>query len=258
MCGKRSKRKKKPSTRQTHLAHSRTDRRCVRSHQLSHSSDCSCIESSSVRYSVVENPSERFERSVPFYFIFFTVPPASMKFWSFVFLVAIRNKTDLVVFFSVFAFFIFSCFAVTMTVLWRTMGKRNIDHEAVNYESSQKKRKVDAIELSPTTEMSFSLTTELVDGVVLTDLCSKKWRCGKPIGMCLLRLHCFECGSMRCDAFSRQTVLFLFWLPSLSTHQSELSGVWRSIFNFFLFRFNFQAKAVLVKYSWLPITFCSQ
>lgn len=31
-------------------------------------------------------------------------------------------------------------------------------------------------------EVTFSLTTDIVDGVILTDLCAKKWRCGKPIG----------------------------------------------------------------------------
>lgn len=31
-------------------------------------------------------------------------------------------------------------------------------------------------------DVTYSLTTDLVDGVVLTDLCAKKWRCGKPIG----------------------------------------------------------------------------
>lgn len=72
-------------------------------------------------------------------------------------------------------------------LLAQKMGKRNVDHEA-NYETpNNKKRKVEHNDTStfttpPAAELSFVLTTETVDGVVLTDLCAKKWRCGKPIG----------------------------------------------------------------------------
>lgn len=66
------------------------------------------------------------------------------------------------------------------------MGKRTVDHET-NFETpTNKKRKIDnditISPITPTTDLSFVLTTETVDGVVLTDLCGKKWRCGKPIG----------------------------------------------------------------------------
>lgn len=68
------------------------------------------------------------------------------------------------------------------------MGKRTIDHETNFDTPNNKKRKIEnhntATFTTPqTNELSFVLTTETVDGVVLTDLCRKKWRCGKPIGM---------------------------------------------------------------------------
>lgn len=67
------------------------------------------------------------------------------------------------------------------------MGKRTVDHEAHFDTPNNKKRKIEnhnttAFTTPPTNELSFVLTTETVDGVVLTDLCRKKWRCGKPIG----------------------------------------------------------------------------
>lgn len=58
------------------------------------------------------------------------------------------------------------------------MGKRNIDHDATFETTNNKKRKTEsaAVETSP------PATADIVEGVILTDLCSKKWRCGKPIG----------------------------------------------------------------------------
>lgn len=101
------------------------------------------------------------------------------------------------------------------------MGKRHVDHESTQDAPTHKKRKTGsshqqyAVAAATTTtttttviaienstveynlnqsetadanttaaaDVTYSLTTDLVDGVVLTDLCAKKWRCGKPIGM---------------------------------------------------------------------------
>lgn len=77
------------------------------------------------------------------------------------------------------------------------MGKRHVDHEVILDTPTTKKRKTDvhqttinnqaddslgtaALEISG--DVTYSLTTDVVDGVILTDLCEKKWRCGKPIG----------------------------------------------------------------------------
>lgn len=50
-----------------------------------------------------------------------------------------------------------------------------------------------AAAVADASDVTYSLTTDLVDGVVLTDLCAKKWRCGKPIGklksLSEIRLH---------------------------------------------------------------------
>lgn len=80
------------------------------------------------------------------------------------------------------------------------MGKRYVDHDTILETPTNKRRKTDLTQnstnygdavttddpdQSPTvssTDVSYSLTTDVVDGVILTDLCSKKWRCGKPIG----------------------------------------------------------------------------
>lgn len=97
------------------------------------------------------------------------------------------------------------------------MGKRYVDHESTLDAPTNKKRKtgsshqhnanhtdtttieynlnqsetadanttaVDdaAAAAAAASDVTYSLTTDLVDGVVLTDLCAKKWRCGKPIG----------------------------------------------------------------------------
>lgn len=78
------------------------------------------------------------------------------------------------------------------------MGKRYVDHESTLDTPSNKKRKTESSQptfADPINEhlnhvepdaadadVTYSLTTDLVDGVVLTDLCAKKWRCGKPIG----------------------------------------------------------------------------
>lgn len=64
------------------------------------------------------------------------------------------------------------------------MGKRNIDSETHFETPTHKKRKteaaVDVLQAIP--EVSYSLSADVVDGVILTDLCAKQWRCGKPIG----------------------------------------------------------------------------
>lgn len=82
------------------------------------------------------------------------------------------------------------------------MGKRHVDHDSAFETPNNKKRKTDnshhvntyssdaitpienpyqSTEIS-SSDVTYSLTTDIVDGVVLTDLCAKKWRCGKPIG----------------------------------------------------------------------------
>lgn len=85
------------------------------------------------------------------------------------------------------------------------MGKRCVDHDSTLETPTNKKRKTesshhsivdncgtiengyqrvspDTGDTSLATDVTYSLTTDLVDGAVLTDLCAKKWRCGKPIG----------------------------------------------------------------------------
>lgn len=68
------------------------------------------------------------------------------------------------------------------------MGKRNVDHDTQFETPNNKKRKLDTSVSFDTTlnssfpEVAFSLSTDIVDGVILTDLCGSKWRCGKPIG----------------------------------------------------------------------------
>lgn len=82
------------------------------------------------------------------------------------------------------------------------MGKRHVDHDtALDTTPITKKRKTDTCQLANNTQyagcdadtqpiipvesngdVTYSLTTDIVDGVILTDLCAKKWRCGKPIG----------------------------------------------------------------------------
>lgn len=94
------------------------------------------------------------------------------------------------------------------------MGKRHVDHESTQDAPTNKKRKTgssyqqyvvdgtntaihasadastiesqsetaDVNNISAASDVTYSLTTDLVDDVVLTDLCAKQWRCGKPIG----------------------------------------------------------------------------
>lgn len=68
------------------------------------------------------------------------------------------------------------------------MGKRNVEHDTHFETPNIKKRRLEAIlafDISPTPscpDIAFLLSTDVVDGVILTDLCGKKWRCGKPIG----------------------------------------------------------------------------
>lgn len=77
------------------------------------------------------------------------------------------------------------------------MGKRHVDHEATLDTPTTKKRKTDGhqttiinqlddsratVPVESNGDVTYSLTTDVVDGVILTDLCEKKWRCGKPIG----------------------------------------------------------------------------
>lgn len=77
------------------------------------------------------------------------------------------------------------------------MGKRHVDHEATLDTPTTKKRKTDTNQttinnqaddsratapVESNGDVTYSLTTDVVDGVILTDLCEKKWRCGKPIG----------------------------------------------------------------------------
>lgn len=87
------------------------------------------------------------------------------------------------------------------------MGKRHVDHDATLDTPTIKKRKTDTahqqinqdanhpaetIETPPVEsngDVTYSLTTDVVDGVVLTDLCAKKWRCGKPIGNFVNTFH---------------------------------------------------------------------
>lgn len=78
------------------------------------------------------------------------------------------------------------------------MGKRHVEHDT-SCETGNKRRKTDhaitnidsgigehssqdALDVSYASDIVYSLTTDVVDGVILSDLCAKKWRCGKPIG----------------------------------------------------------------------------
>lgn len=71
------------------------------------------------------------------------------------------------------------------------MGKRNIDHDT-NFETPhQKKRRTESVAVEP----SPPAAADIVDGVILTDLCSKKWRCGKPIG------------ELNCSQFSERFIM---------------------------------------------------
>lgn len=77
------------------------------------------------------------------------------------------------------------------------MGKRHVDHDSL-HDTPSKRRKTehavnnidsgiaihssqDVLDVSQS-DITYSLTTDIVDGAVLTDLCAKQWRCGKPIG----------------------------------------------------------------------------
>lgn len=93
------------------------------------------------------------------------------------------------------------------------MGKRHVDHESTHDAPTSKKRKTGGlsyhhyavddvaaaadtsrieynlnqsesadVNTSTASDVTYSLTTDLVDGVILTDLCARQWRCGKPIG----------------------------------------------------------------------------
>lgn len=78
------------------------------------------------------------------------------------------------------------------------MGKRHVDLESTLETPTNKKRKTESSQptfadhttehqhqvdtVAAAADVTYSLTTDLVDGVILTDLCAKKWRCGKPIG----------------------------------------------------------------------------
>lgn len=64
------------------------------------------------------------------------------------------------------------------------MGKRNIEHETQFETPINKKRKTESFYANTpaSQEVSYSLSADTVDGVILTDLCAKQWRCGKPIG----------------------------------------------------------------------------
>lgn len=78
------------------------------------------------------------------------------------------------------------------------MGKRHVDHDT-SHDTTSKRRKTehaitnidsgigehfsqDALNVSYCSDIVYSLNTDVVDGVILTDLCAKQWRCGKPIG----------------------------------------------------------------------------
>lgn len=77
------------------------------------------------------------------------------------------------------------------------MGKRHVENDSL-HDTASKRRKTehavnnidsgiaihssqDVLDVSHN-DISYSLTTDIVDGAVLTDLCAKQWRCGKPIG----------------------------------------------------------------------------
>lgn len=88
------------------------------------------------------------------------------------------------------------------------MGKRYVDHESTLDTPINKRRKTESTHqqfaenptedlkqidtVSGAADVTYSLTTDLVYGVILTDLCAKKWRCGKPIGKFFFFLE-FEC-----------------------------------------------------------------
>lgn len=97
------------------------------------------------------------------------------------------------------------------------MGKRNIEHDTTFEVTNHKRRKTEVI----AEDVSPPATAEIVDGVILTDLCSKKWRCGKPIGK------------------AHPLTFYVFYAFSLNS------------------RFYFQqAKEVLEKFFWHPTTLC--
>lgn len=133
-----------------------------------------------------------------------------------------------VFFFSLFFFFVCSCFLQlelkSTYTLQVKMGKRHVDHESTQDAPTNKKRKTgglsyhhDAVDdvaaaadtsrfeyhlnqsesadvnTSTASDVTYSLTTDLVDGVVLTDLCARKWRCGKPIGKLCMILFYLQC-----------------------------------------------------------------
>lgn len=72
------------------------------------------------------------------------------------------------------------------------MGKRNVTADNdIQHDTPHKKAKyneVAAADLSDATLQEFVLTKELVQGTILTDLCQKDWRVGKPIGKHLINL----------------------------------------------------------------------
>lgn len=117
------------------------------------------------------------------------------------------------------------------------MGKRYVDHDSTLDTPTNKKRKTDsshqplvdnAIEHSnqcndlaaagSAADVTYLLTTDIVDGAILTDLCAKKWRCGKPIGMYLVQ-----------------------WIAN-ATIESIVSAI-------SICALHFQAKAVLARFS---------
>ena len=59
------------------------------------------------------------------------------------------------------------------------MGKRNADND-VQYETPNKTTKLESLDVSNIS--SYSLSGDLVDGTILTDLTLKDWRIGRPIG----------------------------------------------------------------------------
>lgn len=135
------------------------------------------------------------------------------------------------------------------------MGKRHVDHDSALDTPTHKKRKTEssthqtyvdhnatensnqlasaaAAAGATATDVTYSLTTDVVDGVILTDLCAKQWRCGKPIG-------------------KRITQFFLIRFSSIQ-HLLNASDVHFPLIQLLIVRSfvgKFQAKAVLVRYS---------
>lgn len=125
------------------------------------------------------------------------------------------------------------------------MGKRHVDHESTQDVPTHKKRKTglsyhhygadgaangnttihttadtnrcdyppnqsESADVNTTgaSDVTYSLTTDLVDDVVLTDLCAKKWRCGKPIGRLIESFAVFAVdNSMHCSIILSLTQL---------------------------------------------------